>query len=110
MVNKLPEPSEIETDFVIYLQQITYKYSFSMKKIFFLIVFTIQFSLFCFSQSDAPHHYTDAEMQKLSNYVKELEAKKSAESLSESEKSTKRLIASYFIRTPHDYSDTEVIK
>ena len=80
-----------------------------MKKIFFLIAFSLQFSLFCFSQSDVTHHYTDAEMLKLSNYVKGLEAKKSDESLSEPEKSTKRIIASYFIRNPHDYTNAEVI-
>ncbi len=81
-----------------------------MKKIFFLIVFSLQFSLFCFSQSDASHHYTDAEMLKLSNYVKELEAKKPFDSLSVNEKVDRKLIAALFIRTPHDYTDSEVIK
>ena len=44
-----------------------------MKKIFF-IVFTIQFSLVCFSQ-DTVHRYTDPEVIKLVTYVKDLEKK-----------------------------------
>lgn len=45
-----------------------------MKKIFFLIVFTIQYSLACFSQ-DSLHHYTDPEVIKLAKYIKDLEKK-----------------------------------
>lgn len=45
-----------------------------MKKIFFLIVFTAQYSLTCFSQ-DSIHHFTDPEVIKLANYIKNLEKK-----------------------------------
>ena len=111
MVNKLPKQNGIEPDFIIYLHRITDKYYLNMKKIYFLIVFTLQFSLFCFSQSeDASHHYTDAEILKLSDYVKGLEAKKPVETLTEPEKSLRRQIAGLFIKTPHDYTDAEVIK
>lgn len=81
-----------------------------MKKIFFLIVFTLQFSLFCFSQTDTLHHYTDSEILKLSNYVKELESKRASTNLSESEISDKHRIADLFEKTPHDYTDAEIIK
>ncbi|MES2139017.1 MAG: OmpA family protein [Bacteroidota bacterium] len=45
-----------------------------MKKIFFLIVYAIQYSLTCFSQ-DSLHHYTDPEVIKLANHIKNLEKK-----------------------------------
>jgi len=81
-----------------------------MKKIFFLIVFTLQFSLFSFSQSEGMHHYTDAELLKLSTYVKELESKRPADNLPEGEQSDKALITNLFNRIPHDYTNDEIIK
>lgn len=81
-----------------------------MKKIFFLLVFTLQFSLFSFSQSDGMHHYTDAELLKLSTYVKELESKRPVDNLPEAEQSDKALITNLFNRTPHDYTNAEIIK
>ena len=81
-----------------------------MKKIFFLVLFTLQFSLFCFSQTDTLHHYTDAEILKLSNYVKELESKVPLANLSASDKENKAQIAGFFMKTPHSYTDNEVIK
>jgi len=56
------------------------------------------------------HHYSDAEIIKLSEYVRGLELKKSSQDLSESEKKEKIIIDEYFERTPHAYSDVEVIK
>ena len=81
-----------------------------MKKIFFLIFFTLQFCSLSYSQSDQLHHYSDAEIIKLSEYVRGLELKKSSQDLSESEKKEKIIIDEYFERTPHAYSDVEVIK
>ncbi len=81
-----------------------------MKKIFFLTMFAIQFSLCGFSQSDAMHHYTDAEVSKLSAYVKGLEAKQSTVNVSEADKEVKKQIADLFNRTQHDYADAEIIK
>jgi|GEM_PF-3012627 len=80
-----------------------------MKKIFFLIAFTLQFSLFCFSQTDTLHHYTDAEVLKLSNYVKELESKSPPANLTEPDFSERGRIADLLNRTPHDYSNAEII-
>ena len=48
-----------------------------MKQIFFLIVFTLQVSLSCFSQ-DTLLRYTDAEIIKLANHVKNLEKRTAA--------------------------------
>lgn len=81
-----------------------------MKKIIFLVLFTLQFSLFCFSQSDSLHHYTDEEINKLSSYVKELESKISSANLSVSDKENKEQIAGFFTRVPHSYNNNEVIK
>lgn len=81
-----------------------------MKKIIFLVLFTLQFSLFCFSQSDTLHHYTDEEILKLSNYVKELESKVSLASLSESDKENRAQIAGFFVKTPHSYTNNEILK
>lgn len=81
-----------------------------MKKIIFLVLFTLQFSLFCFSQSDTLHHYTDEEILKISNYVKELESKVSLASLSESDKENRAQIAGFFIKTPHSYTNNEILK
>lgn len=82
-----------------------------MKKIFFLLIFTSLFSPFCFSQSDDTiHQYTDAEILKLSNYVKELEAKEPLQNLSDLEKADRAQIAEFFTRIPHSYSNSEIIK
>lgn len=81
-----------------------------MKKIFFLVLFTLQFSLFCFSQTDTLHYYTDAEILKISSYVKELEAKIPSANLSVSDKENKEQIAGFFVRVPHAYTNNEVIK
>lgn len=81
-----------------------------MKKIIFLVLFTLQFSLFCFSQSDTLHHYTDEEVLKISNYVKELESKVSLASLSESDKENRSQIAGLLIKTPHSYTNNEILK
>ncbi len=45
-----------------------------MKKIFFLIVFVLQYSISCFSQ-DSLHRYTDAEVIKLAKYIKNLQSR-----------------------------------
>lgn len=81
-----------------------------MKKIIFLVLFTLKFSLFCFSQADTLHHYTDEEILKLSNYVKELESKVSLASLSESDKENRAQIAGFFVKTPHSYTNNEILK
>lgn len=81
-----------------------------MKKIIFLVLFTLQFSLFCFSQSDTLHHYTDEEVLKISNYVKELESKVSLANLSESDKENRVQIAGLLIKTPHSYTNNEILK
>ncbi len=81
-----------------------------MKKIIFLVLFTFQFSLFCFSQSDTLHDYTDEEINKLSSYVKELESKVPSANLSVSDKENREQIAGFFSRTPHSYSNNEIIK
>ena len=48
-----------------------------MKKICFLIVFTLNFSLFSYSQSDSLNRYNEKEIIKLSNQIYELEKKDS---------------------------------
>lgn len=81
-----------------------------MKKIFFLILFTLQFSFFCFSQSDSLHHYTDSEIAKISDYIANLEKKTPPENLSAADLEKKEQIAMLLGNSSHAYTDLEVIK
>ncbi|MES2285861.1 MAG: hypothetical protein V4547_09255 [Bacteroidota bacterium] len=80
-----------------------------MKK-FFFIVFTLQFSLVCFSQSDNIHHYTDQEVTKLTNYITELEKKISSTKPNEAVSEDKKQITALFNDTSHNYYGTDIIK
>ena len=80
-----------------------------MKKIYFLILFTLQFSFFCFSQ-DSLHHYTDAEIAKISDYITSLENKKSSTNLSATDLEKKEQIAMLLGSSSHSYTDLEIIK
>ena len=90
-----------------------------MKKIFFLIVFTLQFSIACFAQ-DPYQHYTDREIIKLVNYIKKLEKTASfyiathpddvfVKSLSNN-KEEKTILLNIVTDTFHSYNDNQVIK
>lgn len=80
-----------------------------MKK-FFFIVFTLQFSLVCFSQSDNIHHYTDQEVTKLTNYITELEKKISSKKPNEPISDDKKQITALFNDTSHNYYGSDIIK
>lgn len=80
-----------------------------MKK-FFFIVFTLQFSLVCFSQSDNIHHYTDPEVTKLTNYITELEKKISSKKPNEPISDDKKQITALFNDTSHNYYGSDIIK
>ncbi len=80
-----------------------------MKKKFF-IVFILQFSLVCFSQSDNVHHYTDQEVTKLTNYITELEKKISSTKPNKAISEDKKQIAALFNDTSHNYYGTDIIK
>src|ERR1035437_130273 len=79
-----------------------------MKKIYFLILFTLQFSFFCFSQ-DSLHHYTDAEIAKISDYITSLENKRPT-NISATELKMKEQIAMLLSSSSHSYTDLEIIK
>ena len=89
-----------------------------MKKIF-LIVFTIQLSLVCFSQ-DSLHHYTDPEVIKLANYIKNLEKKAAfyiathpndVFVVNNAKSAEEKAVLSDLIRDSlHSYNDRQVIK
>ncbi len=81
-----------------------------MKKIFFLTVFALHISLFCFSQTDSMQHYTDAEINKLSKYIKELENKNPAVTASEPNASEKKQVDQLLNDHAHVYTNTEIIK
>lgn len=82
-----------------------------MKKTFFLTAFTLQCSLFCFSQTDSMNHYTGAEIEKLVKYKNELENKNPtfAESkfLETEKKKVDQLLNDH---KNNAYTDLEVIK
>lgn len=90
-----------------------------MKKIFFLIVFSIQFSLTCFSQ-DSLHRYTDPEVIKLANYIKNLEKKAAfyiathpndVFVVNNSKSAEEKAVLSDLIRDSlHTYNDKQVIR
>lgn len=73
-----------------------------------LIVFMLQFSLFCFAQSDNTHHYTDQEVTKLSNYINDLEKKISSANPPETNLPDKK-IAALLNDTSHNYADGDII-
>lgn len=89
-----------------------------MKKIF-LIVFIIQFSLVCFSQ-DSLHHYTDPEVIKLADYIKNLEKKAAfyiathpndVFVVNNSKSAEEKAVLSDLIRDSlHTYNDKQVIR
>ena len=88
-----------------------------MKQIFFLIVFTLQVSLSCFSQ-DTLLRYTDAEIIKLANHVKNLEKRTAAYSATqyygsqnvENNAAEKQILADLLSDSLHRYTDRNVIK
>ncbi|MDP1744371.1 MAG: hypothetical protein Q8L90_02270 [Bacteroidota bacterium] len=80
-----------------------------MKK-FFFIVFALQFSLVCFSQSDNIHHYTDQEVTKLTHYIAELEKKISSTTPNDSLSEDRKQITALFKDTTHNYYGSDIIK
>lgn len=80
-----------------------------MKQLF-LIVFSLQFSLCCFSQSDSKHHYTDQEVTKLAGYIISLEKIISAVTPPPINSDDKKQVAALLIDPSHNYSDEDVIK
>jgi outer membrane protein OmpA-like peptidoglycan-associated protein len=87
-----------------------------MKKIYFLIVFSLQVSFSCFSQ-DTLFRYTDAEVIKLANHVKELEKRTSAYSATqynapsvENNAAERQILADLLSDSLHRYTDRNVIK
>jgi len=90
-----------------------------MKKVFFLLVFTLQFSWICFSQ-DTLHRYTDPEVIKLADYIKDLEKRTAEYSASHPNdvfvvnvaKSVeeKQILTTIINDSLHRYNDSQVIK
>lgn len=80
-----------------------------MKKIFFFILF-LQLSLFCYSQADGLTHYSNAEVNKLTNYIKELEKRNSLANPSESTSEENELLVELLNEPSHAYSDLFIIK
>lgn len=90
-----------------------------MKKTFFLIIFALQFSLACFSQ-DSLHHYTDPEIIKLANYIKDLEKRTAAYSASHpndifvvniaNSAEEKAILTDLLKDSLHRYNDRQIIK
>ncbi len=90
-----------------------------MKKILFLIVFTLQYSLACFSQ-DTLHHYTDAEVIKLTNYIKGLETRTASYSAAHPNDvfvsnvansiAEKAILTGLINDSLHRYNDVQIIK
>ncbi|MES2138874.1 MAG: hypothetical protein V4511_04155 [Bacteroidota bacterium] len=80
-----------------------------MKKSFF-IVFALQFSLVCFSQSDNVHHYTDQEVTKLTNYISDLEKKILSTKPNEPISEDKEQITALFKDTSHNYYGNDIVK
>ena len=81
-----------------------------MKKRFFLIVLALQFSLFCFSQTDSIHHYTESEIKKFSNYIRDLENKNTAKTVSEYSIIAKKQIDQLLDDHDQTYTDLDIIK
>src|ERR1039457_189769 len=81
-----------------------------MKKIYFLIAFSWQFSLNCFSQSDSIHYYTDVEITKISDYISSLEKKNPSAIQSESDVKQKQQITVLLSNPSHAFTDVEIIK
>lgn len=91
-----------------------------MKKIYFLIVFSLQLSLAAFAQQDTTHRYTDAEIIKLSGYIKNLEQRTAAYSAAHpndvfvnnvANSAQERLILTNILTDSlHRYNDAQVIK
>jgi len=90
-----------------------------MKKIFFLVVFILPFSFACFSQ-DSLHRYTDQEVIKLANYIKDLESRTASYSASHpkdvfveivtNNKEEKVILSDIIKDSLHRYNDSQVIK
>lgn len=91
-----------------------------MKKLYFLTLFVLQFALFGFSQQDTLHHYTDAEVMKLSGYIKNLEQKTAAYMAAHpndafvnnvaNSTQEKMILTSIVNDSLHRYNDAQVIK
>lgn len=90
-----------------------------MKKQYFLIVFTLQFSLVCFSQ-DSLHRYTDPEVIKLVNHIKGLESRTAAYSAAHpndvfvtnvaNSEQEKKILYNLVNDSLHRYNDRQIIK
>ena len=87
-----------------------------MKKIYFLILFTLQFSLACFSQ-DSLHRYTDVEVIKLADHIKNLEKRTAAFNASQyppqnpaNNAAESRILADLMSDSLHRYTDANIIK
>jgi outer membrane protein OmpA-like peptidoglycan-associated protein len=91
-----------------------------MKKIYLLIAFVLPLSLGSFAQQDTTHHYTDAEVIKLSGYIKTLEQKTSAYQAAHpndvfvnnvANSAQERMILTTLVNDSlHRYNDAQVIK
>ncbi|MES2590506.1 MAG: OmpA family protein [Bacteroidota bacterium] len=90
-----------------------------MKKKYFLIVFTLQFSLVCFSQ-DSLHRYTDPEIIKLTNHIKGLETRTAAYSAAHpndvfvtnvaNSEQERQILYNIVSDSLHRYNDRQIIK
>ncbi len=88
-----------------------------MKKIIFLIVIVSQFALSGFSQVDSLHRYTDAEVIKLTNHVKNLEKRTAAYNASQydapkppNNAAEQKILSDIATDSLHRYTDANVIK
>jgi len=80
-----------------------------MKKIFFLIVFQ-QLSLFCFPQSDGLNQYSASEVEKITNYIRDLERKNLLANPSESITEENKQLVELLKESSHTYTDIYIIK
>ncbi len=93
-----------------------------MKKLYFLTLFSLQLALAGFSQvlQDTTHHYTDAEVMKLANYIKNLEQKTATYSAAHpndafvnivaNSTQEKMILTNLVADSLHRYNDAQVIK
>ena len=87
-----------------------------MKKIYFLILFTLQVSLSCFSQ-DTVQRYTDAEVIKIAKVIKDLETRTAAFRATQynpepvvNNEAERQILADLVNDSLHRYTDRNVIK
>ena len=87
-----------------------------MKNFFFIVLFLLQFSVICFSQTDcfsqadSIHRCNNSEIKILSNYIKELENKNPTITNSESNAAEKKQIDQLLNDDARIYSDMDIIK